>query len=1194
MPTIEKRKGKKQQADFSNEGNARKQGADPVFGQDLKYGDVYSLLYGKDKDGRSLVPTQQAALRLDLLTTVKPRALLLLGATLYQICFREADQGNEKQQQQKSTRLRGGTILTTRPMRGLRKMGGQDPIRQQISREVRKGSHRFVSQEMKQDDGSRHLLSSRLLTLLDKLGQNEQYAQAVASLHKTASAEDLLTRLLLLSVVGSDEGWNWVNPLPEPDERILPMLMAPLTYQGITFNWSEEFPQPPLVRLWQKRGSHRIFQLIGKNETIIGGVGKTTALESLQQAGLTDETVWLISLKDAYREIMDADGWVSLDQENHPLLAYIRKKYRTDITGWNMLDNWTLLLDGFNELTRPQQHQFCRDAAELARRDASIIIASRTDVRVAMDPEDYAVNQTFWDNVEDIMIEPLNQRQREVFFRENFTQSMTHSGLMMIVQNSPLGRSPFYLSMCRNIQQDHGAAAAWWPTQQKKPAFDSDGDVMVELMLHYVLEQIRIAGDDAKAERAGFLMTKAIPLAAYQRVRELTWQTELRQDGDGDAAWDDYYIRSCIIRMKSVFRAEEGRIGALSLFPEGQNLRLLRVEAGRRESLIQAAIKGLDLSDVSYGNSAALTKDARDVGARWDFSHDNIRDFLAALHVSNVLTLLCGGYHIREEDMETLAIQVGWWNNSILEQVYHLALRYIPGFGLEMCMPKGLVPEEKVIFSHIMSWLCRSGWGLARSEQVSNWCKKCYFQWNKALVGAFQEVDAGGKIWWRYIQSQILALCEMSSIRRGSNLKEAFDWACQARDRHEDPACRDIPLADGYQYLGQCKNTGFELLLNGKCAWPEVSYLLEERDIAFADGMLQDLEDLLRISGQGEKAVNEWAKKCGYRMNVANWALCLPRLADGMRQILSKARLLMERSKDRDEELYNIYALGYAAKALTIRAAIGTSGAALNGLGSMLQYQRCAQECSPKLAYYQAHPVPALLARNEAEYDKGEWYAYLFYQAIQRIQRGSQSYSACKMAELILRRRVSLERECAEPSQGPTPWDARLDPQALQRIAEPLLRHAKADRVKMSSFWYGRYCEERAAVEHDTAQRKMWLDLAEQSFDDEVRRAVKISLAEQQEIIRNQLIRHRNDREQPVSLPEDTVMRSLIEWGRIKRMRGLPDAQCMVFGVAEFLDRLRERLNAPTQRLKEGFVLTWEEVDEICWRYDNAFKEHYM
>jgi len=1060
-------------------------------------------------------------------------------------------------------------------------MGGQDPVRQQICREVRIGSHRFVAQEMKQNDGSKRLLASRLLALLDKLGENEQNVEAVASLHRETSAEDLLTRLLLLSVVGSDEGWNWVSPVFEHDEKMLPVLMAPLTCRGVTYRWNGELPQPPLVRLWQTRGSQTIFQLIGQNETSIGGVGKTTALESLQRAGLTGETVWLISLREAYQEVREGDGRISLDQGNHPLLAYIRNKYGADITGWGLLTNCTFLLDGFNELSKPRQRQFCQDVVELGRRGASIIVASRIDVRLTLDSGDYAANQKFWDNMEAIVVEPLDQAQREAFFQEGTRQGPDHDSLLKIVQNSPLGRSPFYLSMCRSIQQDHGLAAAWWPKHLKEPACDSDGGIIVELMLHYVLEQICIAGEDANAERAGFLMTKAIPLAAYQKVRELTWQPELRQDGG--AAWDDEYIKCCIARMRSIFRTEEGHIWALSLFPEGQNLSRFRTEAGRKVSLIQAALENLDLSDVTCGSSAALTKDARDVGARWDFSHDNIRDFLAALHVCNVLTLLCGGYHVREEDTAALAVQVAWWNNSILEQVYHLALRYIPGFGLEMCMPGGLVPGEKVVFSHIMSWLCRCKWGLARSKQIGNWCKTCYFQWNKALVSAFREVDEGSKIWQLYIQSQILALCEMSSIQRGRDLKTAFNWARQARDCHEEPSCREIPLADGYQYLAQCKNAGFELVLNGKCAWPDVSYLLEETDMSFADGMLQNLESLTNISGQGEEEIERWAQNCGYRLNVANWAQCLAKLAHGMLQILSKAKLLMERSEPKGKELHNIYALGYAAKALTIRAAIGTSGAALNGLGGMLQYQRCVQECSPRLKYYQEHFISVPLTGGEAEYDSNEWYAYLFYRAIQRIQRGSQSYSACKMAELILRRRVGLGPGRLEPSRSPTPREAQFDPKALQQIVEPLLRHAKADKVKMSSFWYGRYCGERAISENDAAQREVWLNWAEQSYDDEVRRAAGISLLEQQKSIQDILMRGG-----AVKLPEDTVMRSIIEWGRIKRMRGYPNSQCVVFGVERFFEMLQERLDAPVQLLKEGFVLTPEEVDEIHWRYDEG------
>lgn len=341
--------------------------------------------------------------------------------------------------------------------------------------------------------------------------------------------------------------------------------------------------------------------------------------------------MWLISLKEAYRLVENEDNWINLEQENHPLLTYIRSKYGTDITGWRLLANWTFLMDGFNELTRSQQRQLCRDVVELSKRGASILLTSRTDVRLLMDTVDYAEHQTFWDEIQNIWIEPLNPEQKEKFFREHTKQDDGQDKLLSVVRSSPLGQSPFYLSMCHNIQADHGVASAWWPKYLNEPEFDTNGSAIVELMLHYVLEQIRTAGEDAQMERAGFLMTKAIPLVAYQKVRELTWQPELRQESD--ATWDDAYIQNCITRIKSVFRTDEGHIGALSVFPEGQGLSPLRTGPGRKERLIRVALESPSLQDVSYGNSAALTRDERDVGALWDFSHDNIRDFLATLHI---------------------------------------------------------------------------------------------------------------------------------------------------------------------------------------------------------------------------------------------------------------------------------------------------------------------------------------------------------------------------------------------------------------------------------------------------------------------------------------------------------------------------------------------------------------------------------
>ena len=1160
---------------------ARKQIYDdtPTQSDFLSFERLYAILYQEDADGYALVPRQEADLRFDLLPVVQERAQILLGPTLFQMCLGRTGRNN---QQRASLGLRNGRILHSNVMKNLRKMAPATPLRQRICQEVQAGCRYFTTDVMLQTDEARERLGWLLSQLLDELAHQGGSPGLIQRLRRTGKSCDLLlAHLVLLCVVGSDEGLDQTVFPEQPDSQILPQLMAPLTWRGVTYQFSGHTPLPPLVQLWwNRKKTDRLFQLIGSGLTSIGGVGKTTALHSLCRGAHSEENICLITLKDAYPPVEQTDGWLSLDQDCHPLLEYLRQKYRQDLTGWMLLSGWTFLMDGFNELSPRQRRQLCRDTAELHRRGACVLLTCRTDVRSMMDELDYAEQQSLWDSIETIQTELLSLEQRDAFL-ENFAgaENGPEQKLLTFLRSSPLGQSPFCLSMSLNVQANHGAADAWRPVQKAEPKFDSGGSALVELLFHYLLAQIQCSGRNAELERTGFLLTKVLPLAAFQKVQETVWQRELREDANAD--WDDAYLQSCIDRMLRLFRLEEHPNPILSAFPEGQDLVKLRTQAGRKESLITAALCSLSVQNAAQSISAALVRSELDVRSRWDFTHDNIRDFLAALHLSNALTLLSSGCPLQPEDLDILAVHMGWWNNSVLEQAYHLALRYIPQFSLSMPMPGHLPPEGQVIFAHIMSWLCRCG--IALSQDVTH-CRTCYFSWNQALVQAFPALQPKSPMRKRYIQSYILALCEMSTYRRGSDLKEAFQWALQAKRCHESPEGQAVLTADGYQYLAQCKKTGFQQVLNGTCTWPSVRFLLEEDDFAFSNRMLCAVEELLHASGQGEQVVKVWAQRFGFSLNLPDWAKSLAQLASGMCQVLSQAKLLVDWAP---QEMRPLFILGYTAKALTVRAAIGTSGAALNGLGAMLQYQCAMQECNPDLKLYRTLKLPPPLQPKQVQYQDNEWHAYLFYQSIARIRRGSQSYSALKMAELILRRRVRLDPRHRQPEMGPAGLDEPFDPQTLHKVVEPLLRHALMDQGAMSSFWYGRYWEELAVAEPNRARRAQLLDWAEQCFDTEVRRISQHSLLEQREAVRKAVQSAAQAGTKP-TLANDIVMRALIEWKRIQLARERPISMCQIFGDTAFFQSIQNRIRTRTPQLKDGFIWTPEELEEVRHRSERS------
>jgi len=168
------------------------------------------------------------------------------------------------------------------------------------------------------------------------------------------------------------------------------------------------------------------------------------------------------------------------------------------------------------------------------------------------------------------------------------------------------------------------------------------------------------------------------------------------------------------------------------------------------------------------------------------------------------------------------------------------------------------------------------------------------------------------------------------------------------------------------------------------------------------------------------------------------------------------------------------------AKAATIYSACspGLSGQALNQLGCFLENQQEAFENDPRLPFFRKYPQFHLPV-DGLEYDLPFVSAFRLFFRIYSIRRGPQPYSARKLVELLLRRKVRLDRQGQPaPCTPETPFTlAELD------FLEQATARAASTGAVGTAYWRARYLHERARfLGMHTAEGQRLLEQARQAL----------------------------------------------------------------------------------------------------------------
>ena len=149
----------------------------------------------------------------------------------------------------------------------------------------------------------------------------------------------------------------------------------------------------------------------------------------------------------------------------------------------------------------------------------------------------------------------------------------------------------------------------------------------------------------------------------------------------------------------------------------------------------------------------------------------------------------------------------------------------------------------------------------------------------------------------------------------------------------------------------------------------------------------------------------------------------------------------------------------FVAKAHSIYAACsaGASGMAFNLLGSLVANDCEAFENDPKLRFFKNNPG-LHLPFDDLNYQNRFATCFQIYQCIYHVHRGPQPYPARRLSELLLRRKVCLERS----GQVKEITDVKPFTSWELEFLEQVTARAVTNSGNSETYWRARYLHDRA------------------------------------------------------------------------------------------------------------------------------------
>lgn len=755
----------------------------------------------------------------------------------------------------------------------------------------------------------------------------------------------------------------------------------------------------PLEQVLQDNQEHHVILLCGDERSSVSGTGKTTSLRRLYYS-IEALAPLFIPLNRIYTPYALRN--TGREYGSSRLLTWLSKQ-NYKFQSIEDLGKRIILLDGLDEVVTPEGVQaLCDDLVSLQENGKLILLISSK-----MEPEKLPswgiglqnISST-WDSCLRCYVQPMRDEQKRLF--------LGSSGESL----QELLTSPFLLKLYKNVQDflSKGVTARnsaplrrWFSKSQLETRITNPE----QLFYRYLVVQMcrwfdnNLSGD-AQNERDAFFLMFALPAVAFQMfISEIYDSTYVSSIPSVDTT----FIKKLLNNVYPAFCL------SLQHFPAYQKGGLA-VLAGNRTTPGEI--------DFSIGQASSVLYQTLNLNTmEWEYQFNNyaIRDNLAALHLANLFFMAY--YRKINESPEFLSL-------------YNCPVYFLPrptlicvtnyldelfgekNYTIKIIMegPKDL-DDPHVLSLYLLCCIARDLCDVLYKEKRSDWemaAAQTYQRLRKKLP-----VSAG-----QYNMNHIQNLCGLAqSMRQKGNIIQAVRWAKEAIAFQRE--CADLKNSDGYNYLAKAYLEQITYILNQSkaAAFRDEELVLEisQENVTFSNLVYRDLLRITKLLDNGQPVGCDTVFGAIPKENLS--------IIQPVLQILLKAHIRLrhyEHEQFFDSKVVEFLLKGsYIAKAHSIYAAIsaGSSGVALNMLACFLENQQEELENHKELPFFQKNPcLHCEISSELLEYTDNHVNAFLVYLRIYRIRRGLQPYSARKVAQSLICRRVRLDSS-GMPIAGP-------------------------------------------------------------------------------------------------------------------------------------------------------------------------------
>ena len=919
---------------------------------------------------------------------------------------------------------------------------------QQTPRQTLDGVKRKLERMFLEGDLDRELSKNTVCELFDCLYSNH------FDLDKQ-DAERLLTILFVVCLLGedivlaselSDIIHNWLNGVDAPsapmvwkplkstgiyrveDEQIDVNILPNIVCEGVTYSYNNQ-QGSPLRQIIQGHTNNRWFFLCGDTGvgggSAVSGAGKTTSLRFLANEEHYQRVLWL-PLSEIYdrRSIQDPQN----------LSHYIALRFH--VTLEELPGSALLLFDGLDELfQRDQLDRLSGDLSQLQSLGSfGLVVSSKLpwDRLPGIDVL-YGWNSV-WDAFLQCFVQVLTEEQRKKAIPDEW------NGEPFQELNTP-----FLISLYR-----HTAALPDDPRiNQKLKRWDAETmfqekistkqalfyrSLIVQLLRWFEAER----GQEEQWEMDAFLLLHTLPAIACQMLRNETATPEL------DPASGVKIDRNYLMRMTDVTWGA-GQFG-LDLFPgyrKDADLYRRRLRGLNGEKFLSGAVPSLLLGE---WNSEIPYDEPR-------FVNNALRNYLAYLHIANVFFLAL------EDRLETSVQALEAYGHTLemmpseqVQQVAEFVRLIAPDRKLEKVLTAGPThrnksPLSRFLAGHIGASMCEF---VPQIQEQHPGASESWYEWMTVAWSELEQNDC-----WELKQMAVrqLGLAYIyGQVQRAKNFRIKRDYVssdqCVQRVIEFQNVYPEVINSDSHHMKALILWSQIQAILNGEQSRTQIP--VSQAELCFALNLHTELE-MLATQTEAESKL-------------------FPSLSDEQRNLTPLFVTILQKSKTRwkaykeksfwgSQEMKFLCEASYVAKAHSIYSAcsVGVSGMSFNLLGSLVANDCEAYENDPQLPFFKHNPS-LCLTLNDLNYQNRFKSSFQIYQCIYHVQRGPHPYSARRLSELLLRRKVRLERS----GQVMEIVDVEPFTEMELEFLEQATARAVTNSGNSETYWRARYLHDRA------------------------------------------------------------------------------------------------------------------------------------